>query len=487
MSARPPGETPDSHGATGRKTVLVVDDDQVGRESLVEAVSEMGHLAIAAADGAAALRIMAEQPIDLVLTDLRMPDIDGLELLTRVRRVDSKVSVILITAFASVKTAIEAMKRGAFNYIMKPIDLGQLQAQLDAAFSAQGLLLENILLRQHLQRLGAFPELIGNSQAMQAVFELIGQVADAQSVVLIRGESGTGKELVANAIHRHSGRASGPFVKVNCAALSESLLESELFGHEEGAYTGAVRQRLGRFERADGGTIFLDEVSELASTTQAKLLRVLQNYEFERLGGTDTLKVDVRVIAATNADLEARVQQERFRQDLYFRLNVVPLYLPPLRERREDIPLLVHSFIRRFARRNQKDVHDISPDAIRHLIHHDWPGNVRQLENCIERMVVIAGKRILDLDDLPQEILSAQPFKAFPFPVGVTMKQLEERAIRETLKATGGNRKEAARILDIGLRTLHRKIEEYGIARVRPHKPDPSAPATGPERPGPAN
>jgi len=468
-------------GQTRRKTILVVDDDQVGRESLVEALCEMGHVVIGAPDGAAALRTVEAQPIDLVLTDLRMPDIDGLELLSRVRRLDSKTSVILVTAFASVGTAVEAMKRGAFNYIMKPIDLDALQAQLEAAFSSQDLLLENISLRQHLQRLGAFPELIGNSQAMQAVFELISQVADAQSVVLIRGESGTGKELVANAIHRHSGRASGPFVKVNCAALSESLLESELFGHEEGAFTGAVRQRPGRFELADGGTIFLDEVSELAPTTQAKLLRVLQNYEFERLGGTDTLKVDVRVLAASNADLEARVNEERFRQDLYFRLNVVPLHLPPLRERREDIPLLVHSFVRRFARRNQKDVQDISPDALRHLIHHDWPGNVRQLENCVERMVVTASKRILDVDDIPPEILPAESYKAFSFPVGITMKQLEEQAIRETLKSTNGNRKEAARVLNIGLRTLHRKIEEYNIARVRPRSDAHAAPAPDPE------
>jgi two-component system response regulator HydG len=377
---------------------------------------------------------------------------------------------VLITAFATVKTAVEAMQRGAFNYVMKPIDLDQLRAHLETAFRAQDLLLENILLRQRIQRLGAARELVGHSNAMKPVFELISQVADTQSVVLIRGESGTGKELVANAIHRQSGRANAPFVKVNCAALSESLLESELFGHEEGAFTGATRQKPGRFERADGGTLFLDEVSELAPATQAKLLRVLQSYEFERLGGTETIRVDVRVIGATNADLEERVSEGRFRQDLYFRLNVVPLYLPPLRERAEDIPLLVHTFIRRFAERNGKDVDEISPEALQRLMRHTWPGNVRELENCIERMVVTSSKRVLDVDNLPREILGEIEPQPSPFPVGLTMKQIEERAVRETLAATGGRRTRAAQILGISLRTLHRKIDEFGIARKRRSK-----------------
>jgi len=468
-NATPPVPPPAPDSA-GPKTVLVVDDDRVGRESLVEAVAEMGYRVVGAAGAAQALRAIDDQPIDLVLTDLRMPDVDGIELLTRIRRTDSKIFVILITAYATVDTAVAAMKRGAFNYIMKPIDLDQLRAQVDAAFHARDLLLENISLRQHLQRLGSFPDLIGRSPAMLHVLDLIGMIAATHSVVLIRGESGTGKELVANAIHRHSQRASGPFVKVNCAALTESLLESELFGHEEGAFTGAVRQKLGRFEIADGGSIFLDEVSELAPTTQAKLLRVLQNYEFERLGGNETIGVDVRVIAATNADLEERVRQGRFRQDLYFRLNVVPLALPPLRDRREDIPVLVHTFLRQFAERNSKDVDDISPEALQHLVRHAWPGNVRELENCIERMVVTAGKRRLDVDDLPPEILPAPHEAPLPFPTGITLRELEERAIRATLRTTHGNRKEAAKLLGIGLRTLHRKIDDYGIARLRPRR-----------------
>ena len=466
MSARRATPAP-----AGQKTILVVDDDRVGRESLAEAVAEMGYCALGASDAAAALRVVERQTVDLVLTDLRMPDVDGLELLRRLRQRDSRIFVILITAFATVRTAVEAMKLGAFNYIVKPVDLDQLRAHVENALSAHNLLLENIALRQRLQRLGGFPELVGHSAAMRPVLDLINQVADTHSAILIRGESGTGKELVANAIHGRSRRSSGPFIKVNCAALSESLLESELFGHEEGAFTGAVRQRPGRFELADGGTLFLDEVADLASTTQAKLLRVLQNFEFERLGGTETLRVDVRVIAATNADLAERVREGKFRQDLYFRLNVVPVDLPPLRERPEDIPVLVHNFIQRFAERNRKDIVDITPEALQLLTCHDWPGNVRELENCIERMVVTSATRVLDVDTLPPEIGPLAEHPAIPFPVGLTMAQIEERAIRETLAATGGNRKDAARILGIGLRTLHRKITRYHIERLRPTKP----------------
>ena len=293
---------------------------------------------------------------------------------------------------------------------------------------------------------------------------------DEGEILGIVGESGSGKELVARAIHNNSRRRNARFVALNCAAISEGILESELFGHEKGAFTGAIRQRKGRFELADGGTLFLDEVSELAPATQAKLLRVLQTYEFERLGGTETIKVDVRVIAATNADLEARVSRGLFRQDLYFRLNVVPIHLPPLRERREDIPLLVYTFIRRFAQQNRKDVHEITPEALQRLMAYHWPGNVRELENCIERMVVVTNKRILDIGDIPPEILPESTAPMATFPVGLTMKQIEEQAIRQTLAATGGNRKEAARLLEIGLRTLHRKIEEYGIARLRQRK-----------------
>ncbi|MFP4056939.1 MAG: sigma-54-dependent transcriptional regulator [Candidatus Brocadiia bacterium] len=468
MAAATPENAPTgSPEGAALRSVLVVDDDRVGRVTLAEGVEEMGYRVLQAPDAATALQVLEHEPVGLVLTDLRMPVMDGMELLSRIRRRDSRVFVILVTAYATVKTAVEAMKRGAFGYVVKPIDLDQLAAQLESAFAARDLLLENISLRQRLQRLSGGPALIGHSAPMKEVFELMAQVADTESVVLIRGESGTGKELVANAIHRRSRRAEGPFVKVNCAALSDSLLESELFGHEEGAFTGAVRQRRGRFELADQGTLFLDEVSELAPTTQAKLLRVLQNFEFERLGGMETLRVDVRVLAATNTQIEKLVEEGRFRQDLYFRLNVVPVRLPPLRERREDIPLLVHTFIRRFAERNHKEVEGIETEALQRLMEHSWPGNVRELENCVERMIVTTTKRVLGVDDLPPEVLPERQAAGPAFPVGLTMKQIEERAIRATLAATEGSRKEAAKILGIGLRTLHRKIDEYGIERVR--------------------
>ena len=332
------------------------------------------------------------------------------------------------------------------------------------------LMQENIRLKQALQDRFHPANIVGNSRAMQEVYELIKIVSQTDTTVLIRGESGTGKELVAQAIHYNSRRADGPLVKVNCAALPESVIESELFGHEKGAFTGAHTTRKGRFELASGGTIFLDEIGDLSPATQIRLLRVLQEREFERVGGTETIKVDVRVIAATNADLEARVSRGLFRKDLYFRLNVVPIHLPPLRERREDIPLLVYTFIRRFAERNRKDVQEITPEALQRLMAYHWPGNVRELENCIERMVVVANKRVLDVGDIPPEILPEATGPTANFPVGLTMKQIEEQAIRQTLAATGGNRKEAARILGIGLRTLHRKIEQYGISRIRRRK-----------------
>jgi two-component system response regulator HydG len=463
-----PADSPDQPPVP--RTILVVEDDPTGRETLAEGVAEMGYRSLAAADAPTALRLLENEPVELVLTDLRMPGMDGLELLQAIRRHDAQIFVILVTAYASIQNAVEAMKLGAFSYVQKPINLDEIAVQVQKALKARDLAVENVALRQRLHSLGEFPEMVGHSAAMRQVFDLIAQVADSESTVLIRGESGTGKELAANAIHHRSPRADRPFVKVNCSALTETLLESELFGHEEGAFTGATRQKPGRFELADGGSIFLDEISELSAATQAKLLRVLQNFEFERVGGTETLRVDVRVIAATNTDLEARVEEGEFRQDLYYRLNVVPLVMPPLRERREDIPLLVHHFIRRFAERNRREVDEISHEALQTLMQHDWPGNVRELENCIERMVVTSRTRVLDVDDLPPEVLPPAAPSAASFPVGLTMAQVEERAIRETLAHTGGNRSEAARVLDIGLRTLHRKIQRYGIERVRKPK-----------------
>ena len=448
-----------------KKTVLIIDDDPVGRETLCEAVGEMGYRALAAPNGAAGLETLTEQHVDVVVTDLKMPDMDGLEVLRRVKELDPAIFVILITAYAAVDTAISAMKEGAYDYVTKPIDLRQINALLERTIEAQELLLTNTNLRERIEEKYGFDSIIGKSPDMQRVFELVRQVAPANTVVLIQGESGTGKELVANAIHHTSQRSHGAFIKVNCAALPETLLESELFGHEKGSFTGALKQRKGRFEAADGGTLFLDEISEMTPSTQVKLLRVLQEYELQRVGGNETIHVDVRVIAATNADLQERVAEGMFREDLFYRLNVVPMRVPALRERREDIPLLIAAFVKDCSDRNDKLITEITPRAVNLLMMRDWPGNVRELQNCIENMVVTARSDKLDVEDIPAHLQISADHAGIP--VGMTMREIEEQAIRETLDSVGGNRKQAAEVLGIGLRTLHRKIEEYGIERIR--------------------
>ena len=454
--------------STTKRTILVVDDDRTGRETLAEAVYEMGYEVASAAGGVEALDILRRREIDLVLTDLKMPEMDGLEVLARAKEIRPDVFVILVTAFATVDTAVAAMKAGAYDYVMKPIDLRQLRVLLERASQSRDLIIENDLLKDRLGEKYDFCSIIGNSAAMNTVFDQIRQVADTEAVVLIDGESGTGKELAANAIHINSSRRDQPFIKVNCAALPETLLEAELFGHELGAFTGAVRQRKGRFELADRGTLFLDEVADLSPGTQAKLLRVLQNYEFERVGGTETLRVDVRVIAATNADLPEQVRDSRFREDLYYRLRVVPLTMPPLRDRGGDVPMLVSHFVELYAERNGKDVRGVSAEVMNVLCTYTWPGNVRELQNCIENMVVMSAEPMLGPNLLPTEMQQTTiASDETGFPIGLSMRQIEEKAIRETLASVGGNRKRTAAILGISLRTLHRKITEYGIDRLR--------------------
>ena len=451
-----------------RRAVLVVDDDRTGRETLTEAVTEMGYNAASAAGGQEALEILRQRDIDILLTDLKMPGMDGLELLERAKRIRPDVFVILVTAFATIDTAVSAMRNGAYDYIKKPIDLRKLRVLLGRASESHDLLIENALLKDQLGEKYDFSNIIGRSAVMQKVYDQIRQVADTPTVVLIEGESGTGKELAANAIHANSSRRGRPFIKVNCAALPETLLESELFGHERGAFTGAFAQRKGRFELADGGTLFLDEIGDLSPGTQAKLLRVLQNYEFERVGGTETLRVDVRVLAATNANLAERVAEKRFRQDLYYRLRVVPIEMPPLRARDEDIPLLASHFVRMYAERNNKDIRGISAEAVNTLVTYPWPGNVRELQNCIENMVVMSDEPMLGPELLPAEMQeTTMASDEAGFPIGLSMRQIEEKAIRETLASAGGNRRRSAAILGISLRTLHRKIAEYGIDRIR--------------------
>ena len=443
--------------------VLIIDDDAVGLETLAEGLEEQGYRSIPAAEAAQGLRLLAENAdVAAVLTDLKMPGVDGIEVLRRIKGFDENIPVILITAYSSVETAIEAMKLGAFDYVMKPIDLRRLGVVLDKALAASRLTRENTELKQRLDDKFGFESIIGRSEAMMAVFRLVRQVAGTPTAVLIYGESGTGKDLIAQAIHNHSPRRNGPFICVNCSALTETLLESELFGHEKGAFTGAFQQRKGRFEVADCGTLFLDEIGEMPLSMQPKLLRVLQECRFERVGGTAPVKADVRFIAATNTPLEEKVKAGAFREDLYYRLNVVPITLPPLRARRDDVPLLAMHFLRLFCERDGRPPKTLTPQAMDLLCRYDWPGNVRELQNVIENMVIVSQGDTLTVKNLPERVrprLGAAP----GFPAGASMREIEERAIRETLGQAGGNRKEAARILGIGLRTLHRKLREYGM------------------------
>jgi len=392
---------------------------------------------------------------------------DGIEALTEIRKKSPLVPVLIMTAYASVKTAVEALKAGAFEYLTKPLDIDELKILIEKALELYHLRAENIALKERLGDRFDFSKIIGRSRKMKEVFDTLSLVAPTDATVLILGESGTGKELVANSIHHNSPRASQPFIKVSCAALPETLLEGELFGHEKGAFTGAIARREGRFQLAHRGTIFLDEVGEMSVTTQTKLLRVLQEKEFEPLGSTRTVKVDVRVIAASNKDLEREVKEARFREDLFYRLNVVPISLPPLRERKEDIPALATHFFAIYRDKNRKELKDISGKAMDLLMRYDWPGNIRELENCIERAVILARGEVIVPADLPPPIqaLSSweQEMQGLELPSGISLQEVEKALILKTLEDTGGNRTRAAEILGINRRTLQNKLKEYGI------------------------
>ena len=452
-----------AHVAGKHNTILVVDDDRSGREALCEALREWGYQVMAAPNGAEAVRLAEASPPDGVITDLKMPGSDGLDVLRKVKAMDPDAFVILVTAYGTVDTAVSAMKEGAYDYLTKPMDLRQVRTLLARAVEARRLRLENVQLHQRLDEKYGFSNIIGQSAAMQAVFERIRTVVDTRVPVLIQGPSGTGKELVANALHNLSPRKNRPFIKVNCAALTETLLESELFGHEKGSFTGAIQRKKGRFELADGGTLFLDEISEMSPATQAKLLRVLQEFEFERVGGTETLQVDVRLIAATNRELKRRVEEGQFREDLYYRLNVVPIHLPPLKDRQEDIPLLISAFLERLTREHHKRIDEVEPEVTRALIQHDWPGNVRELQNVVENMVLMTKGRTLSRASLPEEIGGTRSEAGGDVPLGLSLDELERRAIRRNLALNDGNRRKTAEMLGIPLRSLYRKIERYGL------------------------
>jgi DNA-binding NtrC family response regulator len=457
--------------------ILVVDDEANARTALAELLRDEGYDVETAADAFKALGKVDEAAPHLVLTDLKMPGMDGIQLVKKLRAMDDPPAVVVMTAFGAVDSALDAMRAGAAEYLTKPLNFDELLVVVGKALSHQALEREAAGLRRRVRDRAAPRNIIGSGPAMQRVFEIVDQVAPSRATVLITGESGTGKELVASALHQRSPRSAKPFIKLHCAALAESLLESELFGHERGAFTGAVGRREGRFQLADGGTLFLDEIGEISPAIQVKLLRFLQEREFERVGGSETIQVDVRVIAATNRDLAAEVKAGRFREDLYYRLNVVALEMPALRERIGDIPELVRFFIERYAPQSGKTIDGATPEALELLMAHTWPGNVRELENAIERATVMTTSSLIEPRHLPATVKPAArgPAGAPEIP-GATMAELERYAILTTLEATGGSTTKAAEILGISPRTIQYRLHEYSAAprsEVEPVKPKP--------------
>jgi two-component system response regulator HydG len=440
--------------------VLVVDDDAAIREALSRTLEKFGYEVVLAEDGQAGLDRLREGRVHILLADLQMPKVSGQELLRAAKTLAPEVEVIVITGHGTVEDAVEAMKEGAYDFITKPFKRVQLEQTIRRAAEKQALALQNRRLQARLDELQGGGRIIGTSPAMVRTLELVGQVAPSTATVLIQGESGTGKELIAGAIHHGSLRCDRSLIKVSCAALPETLLESELFGYEKGAFTGAVARKEGRFELADGGTLFLDEIGELTPAMQAKLLRVLQEGEFERLGGTHTIKVDVRLVAATNADLATLVREKRFREDLFYRLNVIRIPLPPLRERQEDISLLAHHFLRRFAAKNAKVIAGFTEEALDVLQTYAWPGNVRELENVVERAVVLTRSSLITPADLPETLTGSElAARHLVISIGTPLEEVEDRLIEETLRYTKGDKTIAAKLLGIATRTIYRRVK----------------------------
>ena len=447
-------------------TILIVDDDLAHRTMLKTLLSGWGYAVAEADDGSAAIAQVRERPFDLILMDIRMVKVSGLEALAEIKAFNPAIPVVIMTAYASVETAVEALKKGAYDYLTKPLDFDELRLTMERAMDHNQLREENRLLRERLGSRFDRQNLIGRSQAMTALLETVAQVAPSEATVLITGESGTGKEMIAGAIHFNSFRKNGPFIRINCAAITETLLESELFGHEKGAFTGADRRKEGKFRQADGGSIFLDEVSEMSLGMQVKLLRVLQEREITRVGGEEVLKVDVRVIAATNRDLLQAMAAGRFREDLYYRLNVVTLHMSPLRSRREDIPLLAQHFLIHFAGQNHKSIRGFTPQAMDRLLRYAWPGNVRELMNAVERGVVLSRSEYLDEAELPLISASESATELLPGVMQdgeAPLEEVEKAAILKSLAAAEGNKSEAARRLGITRRTLHQKLKKWGL------------------------
>lgn len=446
--------------------ILIIDDEKNIREGLSASLEMEGYNTVLAENGKEGLELFAKGDIDLVITDLRMPQVTGEEVLDKIISGSPGVPVIVLTGHGSIDTAVDAMRKGAYDFLTKPLNLDRLTLIVKRALQGRTLTLQHRLLQEELQELQGkkvFESMIGKSSQMQKVFDTIKRVADSKASVLITGESGVGKELISNAIHNLSSRKDKPMIRVHCAALTETLLESELFGHEKGAFSGAVARKRGRFELANGGTIFLDEIGEINQNVQIKLLRVLQDKKFERVGGEETIEVDVRVVAATNKNLLEEIKKGNFREDLYYRLNVVNIEVPPLRERKEDIPLLVAEFIKTFAKENSKQIEGLDNKTRSILYNYDWPGNIRQLKNCIESAVVMCQGNVITVDDLPPGIVSTNENESIKIPIGIPMEEAEKIIITENLAYFKGNKSKTADILQIGRKTLHRKLEEYNL------------------------
>jgi two-component system, NtrC family, response regulator HydG len=449
------------------RTVLVVDDDHAHRIMLCTLLSGWGYAIEEADDGQTAILKVHGKAFDLILMDIRMIKVSGLEALEEIQNYNPAIPIIIMTAYSSVETAVSALKKGAYDYLTKPLDFDELRLVMARAMDHRHLKEENRILKERLGHQFDTQNIIGRSRVMVDLLETVAQVAPSEATVLVTGESGSGKELIAGAVHYNSPRKDETFIKLNCAAVTETLLESELFGHEKGAFTGAHKRKEGKFRQADGGSLFLDEVGEMSLSMQVKLLRALQEMEFFRVGGEELLKVDVRVIAATNKDLLQEIEAGRFREDLYYRLNVVTLAVPSMADRKEDIPLLARHFMERFSRKNRKDVKGFSPHAMDQMLRYGWPGNVRELMNAVERAVVMSRSEYIQPDDLPLEVQNLQQEKVVDLSLqipdeGVPLERMEKETILKTLASTSGNKSEAARRLGITRKTLRKKLKNYG-------------------------
>ena len=446
--------------------ILIVDDETAHCQMLEVVLKAEKYATQRAHDGQSAIEAVKERFYDLILMDIRMNRVGGIEALEKIKEISPDIPILMMTAYASVDTAVQAMRSGAYDYLTKPLDIDELKILVAKALRHHQLEKENIFLKEQLGSRFDFSNIIGRSRAMKELLETVAMVAPSEATVLILGESGTGKELIANAIHQNSPRSNHPFIKVNCAALPETLLESELFGHEKGAFTGAVSRRQGRFHLAHKGSILLDEIAEMSMATQSKILRVLQEREFEPIGSSETVKVDTRIITATNKNLEEEVRANRFREDLYYRINVVNLTVPSLRDRREDIPLLVDFFLKRYAKKNHRNLKGFTPKAMDLLMRYDWPGNIRELENVVERSVIMMRGDFITPDEFPGVLKSLDPeYEQISAEMlsGKSLKEMEKAMIMRTLQESDGNRTRAAEILGISRRSLQLKLKEYGV------------------------